>query len=90
MKTNEAALRLARVGMNRTLQKNCPERNGEQRADVIKLAVEATGLKEEETTSAIIRQWSRVHGRRKKIDARVQPRGRSKRETRFLHAMTRK
>lgn len=90
MKTEEAALRLARVGMNRTLQKNCPDLNGDQRADVIKLAAEAIGLKKEDTTGAIIRQLSRVHGRKKKIDARVQPRSRPKRGTRFPRAKTRK
>jgi len=87
MKTEEAALRLARIGMNRTLRKNCPNLNGDQRADFIKLAVEAAGLKEEETTGAIIRQLSRVHGRKKKI---VQPRSRSKRGTRLLRAKARK
>jgi hypothetical protein len=72
IKTNEGALRLARIGMDRTLRKNCPDLNGDRRADVIKLAVEAAGLKEEETTDAIIRQLSRVRRRKKKIEARVQ------------------
>jgi hypothetical protein len=90
IKTNEGALRLARIGMDRTLRKNCPDLNGDRRADVIKLAVEAAGLKEEETTDAIIRQLSRVRRRKKKVDARVQPRSRAKRGTRLLRGKTRK
>jgi hypothetical protein len=90
MKTNEAALRLARIGMNRTLQKNCPDLNGIQRAEVIALAVEAAGLKEEDTTGAVSRQLSRVRGRKKERDSQVQPRNRPKRGTRSLRAKTRK
>ena len=56
-------------------------------ADLIRLAVEAAGLKEEDTTGAVSRQLSRVRGRKKKI---VKPRSRPKRGTRLLRARTRK
>jgi hypothetical protein len=59
-------------------------------ADLIRLAVEAAGLKKEDTTGAVIRQLSRVRERKKKIDARVQLSGHPKRGTRSLRARTRK
>jgi hypothetical protein len=54
-----ASMRLARDRMNRTLQKNRPNLNQIQRIEVIRLAIEATGLKVEETTDAIERQLRR-------------------------------
>lgn len=85
-----AALCQARVAMDRILQRNCSQLNQARRADLIRLAVEAAGLKEMETTDAVTRQLGRVRERKKKIDARVQPRSRSKRGTRFHRAKTRK
>jgi hypothetical protein len=85
-----AALLQARVAMDRILQRDCSRLNQAQRADLIRLAVEAAGLKEVETMDAVARQLSRVRERKKKIDARVQPRSRPKRGTRFLRARTRK
>jgi hypothetical protein len=63
-----SALRQARDGMDRTLQKHCPNLNGAQRSEIVLLAVEAAGLKKEDTMDAILRQQNRV--RRKKRDAR--------------------
>lgn len=54
------SLRRARVRMDEILKVGCPQLNGTQRADLIKLAVEAVHLKVEDTTDAIERQLRRV------------------------------
>jgi len=54
------SLRRARVRMDEILKKDCPQLNGIQRAELIKLAEEAVHLKVEETTEAIERQLRRV------------------------------
>jgi hypothetical protein len=83
-----ASLKRARDGMDRTLRTNCPDLNGIQRAEVIAQAVEAIGLKKEDTRDATIRQLSRVHRRKKEIEARVRSKSRQNRRTLSLGAKT--
>jgi hypothetical protein len=54
------SLRRARMRMDEILKADCPQLNGIQRADLIKLAEEAVHLKVEDTTEAIERQLRRV------------------------------
>jgi hypothetical protein len=59
LRNEKALLRQTRIGMNRTLLRNCPKLNAGQRVELIRLSTELATLKIVDTTDAVARQLHR-------------------------------